>query len=438
MLRNLKIASSIAVGILLVTSGPSWAGRTAYVPVVVKVSPFVLPSFSSEKLELSGLSESTPYGKTIDLNSRITPIGDPFSLAKFQVSGKHCSIRDGILRASEPTDCTVIAARAAGPFSSIETSAPTVFTFGAYQSSLKISIDTNTATGLIKGQSVTLRVTGGSGSGSVHFDSQPGDICLSSSGVATNIGKPACTILINKTGSACSVVGNILTATSSTLCRVTATKDGDTTFLPITSDQIGIKFGAGLGDQPEIISIVPAKPPVIVPIVKSTLVISNDPTYSSVGIPITLTTVGGKGGGTVTYAEISSNPTCVIVGNQLVRATFGTCRIRATKAADAAFASQISQVIDFTFYGSKVQDPLVIDSRAPISRVGVPINLSTTGGSSAGVVSYVITGGTGTGTITGTVLSATSAGTFTIVATKQGDTVYASVVSDPVTFTFTV
>ena len=438
MLRNLKIASSIAVGILLVTSGPSWAGRTAYVPVVVKVSPFVLPSFSSEKLELSGLSESTPYGKTIDLNSRITPIGDPFSLAKFQVSGKHCSIRDGILRASEPTDCTVIAARAAGPFSSIETSAPTVFTFGAYQSSLKISIDTNTATGLIKGQSVTLRVTGGSGSGSVHFDSQPGDICLSSSGVATNIGKPACTILINKTGSACSVVGNILTATSSTLCRVTATKDGDTTFLPITSDQIGIKFGAGLGDQPEIISIVPAKPPVIVPIVKSTLVISNDPTYSSVGIPITLTTVGGKGGGAVTYAEISSNPTCVIVGNQLVRATFGTCRIRATKAADAAFASQISQVIDFTFYGSKVQDPLVIDSRAPISRVGVPINLSTTGGSSAGVVSYVITGGTGTGTITGTVLSATSAGTFTIVATKQGDTVYASVVSDPVTFTFTV
>ena len=437
MSRKVKLISSIAVAVLLITNSPSWAGKSHFSPTVINVPAFSFANTSGASLNLSAFSGSISLDQVVDLNSRITPIGDPFSLAKFQVSGKHCSIRDGILRASEPTDCTVIAARAAGPFSSIETSAPTVFTFGAYQSSLKISIDTNTATGLIKGQSVTLRVTGGSGSGSVHFDSQPGDICLSSSGVATNIGKPACTILINKTGSACSVVGNILTATSSTLCRVTATKDGDTTFLPITSDQIGIKFGAGLGDQPEIISIVPAKPPVIVPIVKSTLVISNDPTYSSVGIPITLTTVGGKGGGAVTYAEISSNPTCVIVGNQLVRATFGTCRIRATKAADAAFASQISQVIDFTFYGSKVQDPLVIDSRAPISRVGVPINLSTTGGSSAGVVSYVITGGTGTGTITGTVLSASSAGTLTIVATKQGDTVYASVVSTPFTFTFT-
>ena len=123
---------------------------------------------------------------------------------------------------------------------------------------------------------------------------------------------------------------------------------------------------------------------------------------------------------------------------QLYRATYGTCTIRATKGTDGVYASQNSQNIVFTFYGSIVQAPLAISSTTLTSSVGTSISLSTTGGSSGGTVSYVIVGGTGTGTISGSTLNATSAGTLIVRATKQGDASYASVVSPTVTFTFTL
>ena len=111
--------------------------------------------------------------------------------------------------------------------------------------------------------------------------------------------------------------------------------------------------------------------------------------------------------------------------------------IRATKAATLVYAQQRSQNIVFTFFGTTAQTPLAIDVSASTASLGSTISLSTTGGSVPGSASYVITGGTGTGTITGTTLSATSAGTLTVVATKQGNSQYASVVSPPATFTFT-
>jgi hypothetical protein len=131
------------------------------------------------------------------------------------------------------------------------------------------------------------------------------------------------------------------------------------------------------------------------------------------------------------------DPKCVIVGDQLTRPSFGTCTVRATKAGDAMYSSQNSQDIVFLFYGSNEQDPLVINTNPQISRVGVAINLSTVGGSGGGSVIYQIIGGTGTGTITGSLLTASQAGTFTVIATKQGDAQYASILSDPTNFSFT-
>ena len=168
------------------------------------------------------------------------------------------------------------------------------------------------------------------------------------------------------------------------------------------------------------------------------LVISNDPTYATVGGTITLTTVGGQGIGAVTFKVVGDyNPACVLVGNQLTKSAYGTCMIRATKAGDAVYGSQNSQNIVFTFYGSTPQNPLTIDVNSLTSSLSGTINLSTIGGSGNGLVTYVITGGTGTGTINGSILSASSAGTITVVATKQGDPQYASVLSPPITFTFT-
>jgi hypothetical protein len=165
-------------------------------------------------------------------------------------------------------------------------------------------------------------------------------------------------------------------------------------------------------------------------------VISNNPTSSPAGVAITLTTTGGTGGGAVTYSEMGGTTVCTIVGDQLAKVTPGTCRIRAIKAQDGANGVQFSQIVVFTFE-YRVQAQLDINSELT-GNVGNPISLSTSGGSGTGTVSYeIISGGTAAGTITGTSLTASTAGTIIIVATKQGDTQYAPVVSDPVIFTFT-
>ena len=98
----------------------------------------------------------------------------------------------------------------------------------------------------MKGQSVALKTTGGSGIGVVRFDAQPGDACLPNSATTSNNTNPVCSILANEVGSVCSVVGNLLTATAATVCRVTAVKEGDPLYLPVSSDQVFIKFGAGI------------------------------------------------------------------------------------------------------------------------------------------------------------------------------------------------
>jgi len=152
---------------------------------------------------------------------------------------------------------------------------------------------------------------------------------------------------------------------------------------------------------------------------------------------LTSCTVSGLTNGTsYTFTEIDYNPTCVVVGNQLTRSTFGNCLVRATKASDGTYSAINSQNINFTFYGSTAQAPLSVTAVNASAALGQSIALSTLGGSSTGAVSYVITGGTGVGTITGSTLTASSAGTLTVVATKQGDSQYASVVSSAATFTF--
>ena len=523
---------------------PFSASAARFTPVAVNIPAFTLPASVAETLELFGGTSLTPTDQAIELNARITPAGSALPAAKFHVFGKHCAIIAGQLRASAPASCTVIASRAGGPFSLISNSAPVTYTFGSAQEKLSItvdtssvvsidlssviSIDTSTVNGIRKGQSLTLGSVGGSGTGTISFRVEPGASCIPAPDSATTTNSPLCTILPSVIGSVCSVVGNILTTTAATVCRVSAYKDGDSTYQPAQSDPISIDFSAGLGNQPIIVTtppiraqrVISAQAPLVIRSSPGTaamgetitvtlsggsgsgaynfalyqagsactiiragatayvrratagncsiqglrsgdgnyrfalsntpslvwgqtnqsipIVISNDPTSASAGDSILLTTVGGQGGGAVTFRVVGNyDPACVLTGDQLTKAAFGTCTVRATKAGDGIYAAQNSQDIVFTFYGSRVQDALVIDTTAPISRVGLPINLSTSGGSGGGAVSYLIVGGTGVGTITGNVLTASQAGTFIVSGIKQGDQQYASIVSAPTEFTFT-
>jgi len=546
--RGLKLIGSISIGSLLLTLIPLSASAARFTPVAVNIPAFTLPIAVGETLELSGGTGLTPTDQAIELNARITPSGSALPAAKFHVFGKHCAIIDGQLRASAPTTCTVIASRSTSPFAPISTSVPATYTFGSTQEKLNITVDTSsvvsidlisaitidttTVNGIRKGQSLTLGSIGGSGTGTISFRAEPGASCIPAPDSATTTNSPLCTILPSVIGSVCSVVGNILTTTAATVCRVSAYKDGDSTYQPTQSDPISIDFSAGLGNQPIIITTPPIRAqrvlstqaPLVIRSSPATasmgetitvtlsggsgsgaynfalyqagnactitrvgatayvrratagncsiqglrsgdgnyrfalsntlslvwgqtnqsipIVISNDPTSASAGETILLTTVGGQGGGAVTFRVVGNfDPACVLSGDRnqfLYKAAFGTCMIRATKAGDGIYAAQNSQDIVFTFYGSIFQNALVIDTTAPRTRVGLPINLSSSGGSGGGAVSFLIVGGTGVGTITGSVLTASQAGTIIVSAIKQGDQQYASIVSAPATFTFTV
>ena len=299
---------------------------------------------------------------------------------------------------AEALTCNVSVNRAGadGYFAATSNAQSVTFT-PATQDSLNI-ISAPTSVGA--GETITVTLTGGSGTGAYNFTIyQTGTDC-----VITKSGNTA--LVYRATAGNCSIQGLRL---------------GDKKYKFVLSATIGLVWG-------QLAQTIP-------------LVISNDPTYASAGETIILTTVGGEGGGDVTFQVIGDyNPLCVLSGDRgqyLFKAAYGTCMIRATKAATAVYAQQRSQNIVFTFFGTTAQTPLAIDVSAPTASLGSTISLSTTGGSVPGSASYVITGGTGTGTITGTTLSATSAGTFTVVATKQGNSQYASVVSPPATFTFT-
>jgi hypothetical protein len=131
MFRNLKLIGSIVLGVLLLSTTPSWAERTPSSPVVKDVPVFIIPTDTAERLELIGYSQSQPLGQGIDLNSRVFPVVIQPSSTKFHVLGENCWIKDGVLNANEPAVCRVIAARAGNPFSPITVlSTPTLFYFG--------------------------------------------------------------------------------------------------------------------------------------------------------------------------------------------------------------------------------------------------------------------------------------------------------------------
>ena len=66
---------------------------------------------------------------------------------------------------------------------------------------------------------------------------------------------------------------------------------------------------------------------------------------------------------------------------------------------------------------------------------GNTLNLTVSGGSGSGAVTYAVTNGTGEATVNGNVLTATKAGEITVTATKAGDNDYNAVDSAPVTIT---
>jgi len=158
-------------------------------------------------------------------------------------------------------------------------------------------------------------------------------------------------------------------------------------------------------------------------------------TSGTYGTDLSLTTSGGSGSGTVTYAVTTTGTAgCSITsGNTLSATSPGTCTVTATKAASGIYQSDSSNATTVTF-AKKTQTPLAVTTTSGDAITGITV--ATTGGSGTGAVTSSVTSGTATCTLASGVVTAKTSGTCSLTVTKAADSTY-SVESVTATLTFT-
>jgi branched-chain amino acid transport system substrate-binding protein len=235
-----------------------------------------------------------------------------------------CSLVGATVTASQPTQCSVVATKAAQGLYASKTSAAVIFIFKGPQATLTVSNTTRTNA---VGTSVTLTTAGGSGSGAVTYALQ----------------SPAAN---------CTLTDGVLGASAAASCVVTATKASDGTYAQAVSAPVTFNF---LGAQ-------------------AAFSISNSTLTNSVGTSVTITTAGGSGSGAITYALSTPNAQCSLRRNILTARAGTTCSVVATKAASGIYASITSDPVVFTF--QVLQRTFSIAYQGPLSGPEAAIGIS--------------------------------------------------------------
>jgi len=205
-------------------------------------------------------------------------------------------------------------------------------------------------------------------------------------------------------------------------CNLTGLTNGSNYFVKVKAHNAG-----GLSaDSPASAVFTPRAP-------QLELVISNTVQTNVAGTAVALTTSGGSGTGAVTYSVTGTG--CAISASSLSTTVPTTCLVTAQKAASGAFKSATSQPVSFTFT-AKTQARLAI-SNTPLAVVrGSTVTLTTSGGSGTGAVTYFVTG-TGCRIASVNKLTADAGSQCSVTAQKAAQGIYASALSDAVTFSFT-
>jgi|GEM_PF-3122320 len=233
-------------------------------------------------------------------------------------------------------------------------------------------------TGINVGSFSTLSTSGGSGTGSVSY---------------------------NTTGP-CTIAGNVLTGTSVGSCVVTATKAGDSTYVAATSNAVTIVVG--LSPQ-------------------ATLNLSASSTSIIINGNSTLSTTGGSGSGAVTY-NVLSGP-CSLNSDVLTGTGQGDCQVQATKAADSTYSTTTSNIVT-VHVDLDPQATLLLNANPTGIDIGQTSALSTSGGSGTGAVTYAVV--SGPCTISGATLTGRGQGSCLVQASKAADRTYSSASSNTI------
>jgi hypothetical protein len=242
------------------------------------------------------------------------------------------------------------------------------------------------------GVAMVLESTGGSGTGAVTY-------------MAADLTAGGCAIDVNGTSAA-------LVASSAGTCLVKVVK---------------------AADHNHVIALSRLTPVVIERAAQAALVLTVK--KGTTGTALVLTLRGGSGSGHVLITAVDGTAKrCAMSGVDLVSATTGTCLVSATKLGDQNHLS--AHVTDVVNFRGLNQAPLALTPASAI--VGTGISLTVSGGSGAGVVSYVVAGGTSKScAVNGSTLVSQDSGTCQVFAEKNGEGSYRTTTSGVVTFTFT-
>ncbi len=203
------------------------------------------------------------------------------------------------LTSSAAGSCTVEARQAADGNYLATTSNPVIIQVGTgAQTSLVLTANPTTIT--VNGIS-SLSLTGGSGTGNVSYAVTSGTCTLNASGTTATV-----------------------SSTTQGQCQITATKAGDASYGPASSNPVTVTFNR-------------LAPPA--------LILTASPVSIGFGGSSTLSTTGGIPGAPVSYSV--SGP-CSVDGNTLLGVSAGLCTVTANQAETAVYSSSTSTPVTVT------------------------------------------------------------------------------------------
>ena len=294
-----------------------------------------------------------------------------YSFAVTTTGTAGCSITSGVLNATSPGTCTVIATRASSTNYLVASSVATTVNI----SKITQAAVTLTSTSGTFNTNILLAASGGTGSGDFSYS-------------VTDAGSAGCSL----------AMGPSLSPSGAGTCTVTATRAGGDNYESQSSVATTVTFAKDT---------------------QNALTLRDNSGDLDTGI--TLSTSGGSGTGSVTYTVTSGSASCSITSGVANARNAGTCSLTATKATDSNYLQK--QVTSTLTFVKATQTALQITSTT--GTYGTPIELTISGGSGTGSVSYAVSDtGSASCSETGSLLSFTSVGTCKVIATRDADSIF--------------
>lgn len=355
-----------------------------YAEAFAEFKSFTFAGQPSPTLAISNNSEISPIGTSIAITT-VGGNGNP--LIEFKTTSSGCSINGNMLTSTKLTICYVTAVQNQFDKYGLAISPTVGFKFASAQSALVITPASST---VVKGTQINLGTTGGDGNGAVTF---------------------------KVSGGTCILTGSILTSTDLGSCSVVATKASDEVYQQSYSKYAVYTFVA----EPLIL--------------QEPLKITNPNSTINTSENVVLNLIGGSGTGAITYTVTGKY--CAVSPIGIVTATAPTnCSVSAKKAADKKYQITTSNTIAITFLKPPLinQSPLRINNLNVTVSTGQAIELSLSGGSGSGTITYNVVGN-GCNLVGSSIISTIPTNCI-ISAVKKADVKYLSALSNTVVFTY--